>query len=161
MAKYVILLHFYIFLLQKHKRQDQISSKRNQQNTCMVGSTMNLISETHHSCERREYTFMVLREYTIISLHLVGKENGRNGEERKKNEGWTASFFFLFFFFLFYKMFGRIGMGDGKDDDNPIASTSFNISSRERRRNGREDETFHFVLIYYSSSWYLILSFSS
>jgi len=49
-------------------------------------------------------------------------------------------------------MFGRIGMGEGKDDDNPIASTSFNISSRERRRNGREDETFHFVLIYYSSS---------
>ena len=29
---------------------------------------MNLISETHHSCERREYIFMVLREYTIISL---------------------------------------------------------------------------------------------
>ena len=27
---------------------------------------MNLISETHHSCERREYVFMVLREYTII-----------------------------------------------------------------------------------------------
>ena len=28
---------------------------------------MNLISETHHSCERREYAFMILREYTIIS----------------------------------------------------------------------------------------------
>ena len=26
-----------------------------------------LISGTHHSCERREYVFMVLREYTIIS----------------------------------------------------------------------------------------------
>ena len=36
--------------------------------TWMVGSTMNLISETHHSCEseRREYVFMVFQEYTII-----------------------------------------------------------------------------------------------
>jgi len=32
----------------------------------MVGSTMNLISETYHSCKRREYTFMVLRKYIII-----------------------------------------------------------------------------------------------
>ena len=32
-----------------------------------MGSTMNLISETHNLCERREYAFMVLREYTIIS----------------------------------------------------------------------------------------------
>ena len=30
---------------------------------------MNLISKTHHSCERRKYAFMVLREYTIISLN--------------------------------------------------------------------------------------------
>ena len=28
---------------------------------------MYLISGTHYSCERREYAFMVLREYTIIS----------------------------------------------------------------------------------------------
>ena len=28
---------------------------------------MNLINETHHSYERREYAFIVLREYTIIS----------------------------------------------------------------------------------------------
>ena len=27
---------------------------------------MNLISRTHHSCERREYAFMVLWKYTII-----------------------------------------------------------------------------------------------
>ena len=33
---------------------------------------MNLISETHHSCERKEYAFIVLREYTIISLSLDG-----------------------------------------------------------------------------------------
>jgi len=33
----------------------------------MVGSTVNLISGTHYSCEMREYTFMVLHEYTIIS----------------------------------------------------------------------------------------------
>ena len=32
-----------------------------------VDSTMNLISGTHHSCERREHAFMVLRKYTIIS----------------------------------------------------------------------------------------------
>ena len=36
----------------------------------MVGPTMNLISRTHHSCERREHAFMVLREYTIISPYL-------------------------------------------------------------------------------------------
>ena len=29
---------------------------------------MNLISGTHHLCERREYAFIILREYTIISL---------------------------------------------------------------------------------------------
>ena len=28
---------------------------------------MNLISRTHHSCERKEYAFIILREYTIIS----------------------------------------------------------------------------------------------
>ena len=33
----------------------------------MVGLTINLISRTHHLCERREYAFMILREYTIIS----------------------------------------------------------------------------------------------
>ena len=32
---------------------------------------MNLISETHHSCEMREYTFMVFRKYTIISHKIV------------------------------------------------------------------------------------------
>ena len=36
-------------------------------------------------------------------------------------------------------MFGRIEMGEVKDDDNPIASTPINISLR-RRGNGREDE---------------------
>ena len=38
----------------------------------MMGPTMNLISGTHHSCERKEHAFMVLREYTIISQ----KQNG-------------------------------------------------------------------------------------
>ena len=32
---------------------------------------MNLISGTYYSCERREYTFMVLREYTIISCKKI------------------------------------------------------------------------------------------
>ena len=32
----------------------------------MVGPIMNLISGTHHQCERKEYAFMILREYTII-----------------------------------------------------------------------------------------------
>ena len=30
---------------------------------------MNLIIEAHYSCERREHVFMVLWEYTIISLN--------------------------------------------------------------------------------------------
>ena len=41
----------------------------------MVGLTINLISETHHSCERREYAFMVLRKYTIIFLLRVCLNN--------------------------------------------------------------------------------------
>ena len=32
---------------------------------------MNLISGVHHSCERREHAFIVLREYIIISLSFV------------------------------------------------------------------------------------------
>ena len=35
--------------------------------TWIVGPTMNLISGIHHSCEKNEYAFMVIREYTIIS----------------------------------------------------------------------------------------------
>ena len=29
---------------------------------------INLISETHHSCERKKYIFIILRKYTIIFL---------------------------------------------------------------------------------------------
>ena len=32
----------------------------------MVGPIMNLINETHYSCERREHVFMIFREYIII-----------------------------------------------------------------------------------------------
>ena len=32
----------------------------------MVGHTINLISRTHRSCEKNEYTFIVFREYTRI-----------------------------------------------------------------------------------------------
>ena len=35
--------------------------------TWKIVPTMNLISGTYHSCERREYAFMILREYIIIS----------------------------------------------------------------------------------------------
>ena len=35
----------------------------------MVGHNINLISETYYSCEKKKYTFMVLREYTIISSY--------------------------------------------------------------------------------------------
>ena len=30
---------------------------------------MNLISKTHHSCERNENVFIILQEYTIISSY--------------------------------------------------------------------------------------------
>jgi hypothetical protein len=38
-----------------------------------VGPIMNLISETHDFCERREYAFNVLPEYNIITRrsHLL------------------------------------------------------------------------------------------
>ena len=32
---------------------------------------MNLINETHHSCEKREYAFIIFRKYTIISFVCV------------------------------------------------------------------------------------------
>ena len=32
---------------------------------------MNLINETHYSCEKREYTFIIFRKYTIISSVCV------------------------------------------------------------------------------------------
>ena len=35
---------------------------------------MNLISETHYSCERMKYAFMVLQEYTIIFPWIDRKE---------------------------------------------------------------------------------------
>ena len=31
-------------------------------------SIINLISETHHSCKKGDYTFMILREYLVIFL---------------------------------------------------------------------------------------------
>ena len=33
--------------------------------TWIVSPTMNLISGTHHLCEKREYAFMILQEYLI------------------------------------------------------------------------------------------------
>ena len=50
---------------------------------------MNLISETHCSCERREYAFMVLREYTIISQ-----------EEKNVNKTRTSMLFIYLFFLM-------------------------------------------------------------
>ena len=49
---------------------------------------MNLISGTHHSYERGEYVFMVLREYTIISpkgdaAELPGIERGFSNAARR------------------------------------------------------------------------------
>ena len=41
----------------------------------MMGPTMNLISETYHSYERREYAFIVLQEYTIIFSFYKVKVN--------------------------------------------------------------------------------------
>ena len=34
----------------------------------MANFIINLINEIHHSCEMREYAFMIFQEYTIISL---------------------------------------------------------------------------------------------
>ena len=42
---------------------------------------MNLISETHHSYEMREYVFMVLQEYIIISQLEEDKEVGTKRKE--------------------------------------------------------------------------------
>ena len=41
--------------------------------TEMVDSTMNLISETHYFCERREYTFKVLI-YMVESTTSIKKK---------------------------------------------------------------------------------------
>ena len=38
-------------------------------------SIINLISGTHYSCERKEHTFIILREYIIIPLYLHTNRN--------------------------------------------------------------------------------------
>ena len=51
---------------------------------------MNLISGTHHLCERRKHAFMILWEYTIISrwggLHLICAINGNSRNHQNANQ---------------------------------------------------------------------------
>ena len=54
---------------------------------------------------------------------------------RKMKDKLCAFLYILFYF----KCLVGYKWGEVKDDDNPIASTPFNISLR-RRGNGREDE---------------------
>ena len=49
---------------------------------------MNLISGTHHSCERKEYAFMILREYTIISQFIDGDWSATLNWEAWAINGW-------------------------------------------------------------------------
>ena len=42
-----------------------------------VGPIMNLINGIHHLCEKKKYVFMVLREYTIISLFSRNPHSSR------------------------------------------------------------------------------------
>ena len=65
--------------------------------------SMNLISETHYSFERREYAFMVLREYTIISRasHTYTPRLGysRNSFlyiKKKKKKSWEMNFLIVY-----------------------------------------------------------------
>ena len=54
--------------------------------TEVVGPTMILISETHDFCERREYTFNVLPEYSIITLRQVTtKKSSKMQRYTKRN----------------------------------------------------------------------------
>ena len=49
---------------------------------------MNLISGIHNFCERREYAFNVLSEYSIIIRERESKKSGfREKEEKKCVEG--------------------------------------------------------------------------
>ena len=65
--------------------------------------TINLISRTNHSCERSEYAFMILREYTIIS-HFCHLSISKGYLIFK----WIFSFrilYFCIFFTYLYKYF--------------------------------------------------------
>ena len=88
-----------------------------------MGPTINLISRTHHSYERRKYAFMVFRKYTIISpnfLSIIPHLTIANfpilhlpllilllttppppPQKKRVNTLSISLFFFLFFFFLF------------------------------------------------------------
>ncbi len=46
------------------------------------GPIMNLINETHHLCEMREYTFNVLPEYFIIT-HLFDASSLPSSKEKE------------------------------------------------------------------------------
>ena len=58
----------------------------------MMGPTMNLISGTHHSYERKEYVFIVFREYTIISQIMGLGDRAKliksMYEKKDKMNGW-------------------------------------------------------------------------
>ena len=54
---------------------------------------MNLISGTHHSCERREYAFIVLWDYTIISRENI-----------------SFAILLIFFFFFCFGKYKNIGI---------------------------------------------------
>ena len=45
---------------------------------------MNLINGIHNFCERREYTFNVLPEYSIITRERESEKSGFREEEEKK-----------------------------------------------------------------------------
>ena len=66
----------------------------------MMGPTVNLISGTYHACERREYTFMVLREYTIIFCGQHSYTHKLANGDLTHHGGLKVRFFFFFGSFL-------------------------------------------------------------
>ena len=54
---------------------------------------MNLINGIHHSCERREYIFIIFRKYTITFCRGVKREAIFLGVNFKYSKGETTSLF--------------------------------------------------------------------
>ena len=62
-----------------------------------MGLTMNLISGIHHFCERREYSFNIVREYSII---IRDWDCLAEDPIQLLISSWIKKHFYYFFFFL-------------------------------------------------------------
>ena len=91
-----------------------------------MGSTINLINGTHYSCEMREYVFMILQEYIIISRLLGSFSRGKKNTFTLNTKLWVMTYQsngLLTSFFFFLVGGGGGGVGWEEEDSCPYSYT--------------------------------------